>query len=252
MADSSSTTENKKLDDFYKDVLSKEPTVRLECFPALINYLSDVNTSLECEDLTGFLNGLFKWIEGSNFRIACNGLQALELFIDRLDSHELECFLDNVVSITVDRLGDAKDQVREAASNLLIKLMITYTPQRVWDLIQPLSFDHKQFRVKEESQRLLIRSLNEFGASTIQLGKLVPLICKLVSDSNGTVRQQATDTLVEIYRHVGDKVRNDIAKRDIPEAKLKQLYEKFDDVVASGRMIAKVTDSTDDGKIYAL
>lgn len=26
-----------------------------------------------------------------------------------------------------------------------------------------------------------------FGASTIQLNKLVPLICKLVSDSNGTV-----------------------------------------------------------------
>ncbi len=75
-----------------------------------------------------------------------------------------------------------------------------------------------------------------FGASTIQLTKLVPLICKLVSDSNGIVniwnilisynffllwkvRQQATDTLVEIYRHVGEKVRGDIAKRDIPEAK---------------------------------
>lgn len=33
------------------------------------------------------------------------------------------------------------------------------------------------------------------------------------------VRQQAIDTLVEIYRHVGEKVRGDIAKRDIPEAK---------------------------------
>jgi CLIP-associating protein 1/2 len=108
-----------------------------------------------------------------------------------------------------------------------------------------LSFENKQFRIKEESQRLIIQTLNEFGASTIQLNKLVPLICKLVSDSNGTVRQQAIDTLVEIYRHVGEKVRGDIAKRDIPEAKLKQLYDKFDDVVASGRMIAKVSDTTD-------
>lgn len=33
------------------------------------------------------------------------------------------------------------------------------------------------------------------------------------------VRQQAIDTLVEIYRHVGEKVRGDIAKRDLPEAK---------------------------------
>jgi hypothetical protein len=28
--------------------------------------------------------------------------------------------------------------------------------------MQPLSFDNKQFRIKEESQRLLIRSLNEY------------------------------------------------------------------------------------------
>jgi hypothetical protein len=31
--------------------------------------------------------------------------------------------------------------------------------------------------------------------------------------------------------------------------RLKQLYEKFDDVIASGRMIAKASDVTDDGKI---
>ena len=69
MAKASSTTEQKNLDDFYQNVLSKEPSVRLECFPALENYLSDVNTSLECEDLSGFIHGLFKWIEGSNFRV---------------------------------------------------------------------------------------------------------------------------------------------------------------------------------------
>ncbi|CAF3945773.1 unnamed protein product, partial [Adineta steineri] len=229
-------------------VLSKEPSVRLECFSALENYLSDDDTSLKCDDLPGFIDGLIKWIEGSNFRIAHNGLRALEMLNDRLDSNEFEHFLELVVSVTVDRLGDAKDQVREAASNLLMKLMTKYNPQRIWDLIQPLFSDSKQFRIKEESQRLLIRSLDEFSSSSIQLNKLVPLICKLVSDSNGTVRQQAIDTLVEIYRHVGEKVRGDIAKRDIPEAKLKQLYEKFDDVVASGRMIAKGSDSTDDSK----
>ncbi|CAF1213547.1 unnamed protein product, partial [Didymodactylos carnosus] len=86
-----------------------------------------------------------------------------------------------------------------------------------------------------------------FGASSIQLNKLVPLICKLVTDSNSQVRQQAIDTLVEIYRHVGEKVRSDISKRDIPEAKLKILYEKFDDVVASGRMLVK-----EDGKSMIL
>jgi len=69
MADKLSTTENKNLDDFYQHVLSKEPSVRLECFPALEILLSDVDSSVECEDLTGFIDGLLKWIEGSNFRV---------------------------------------------------------------------------------------------------------------------------------------------------------------------------------------
>ncbi|CAF4453206.1 unnamed protein product, partial [Adineta steineri] len=33
---------------------------------------------------------------------------------------------------------------------------------RIWDLIQPLAFENKQFRIKEETQRLLIRTLNEY------------------------------------------------------------------------------------------
>jgi len=69
MADISSITKNKTLDEFYSNVLSKEPSVRLECFSALENYLSDVNNSINCEDLTGFINGLLKWIEGSNYRV---------------------------------------------------------------------------------------------------------------------------------------------------------------------------------------
>ncbi|CAF3437384.1 unnamed protein product [Rotaria socialis] len=245
MADSSSIIETKTLDQFYSSLQSKEPNVRLDCFSKLEDYLSDENNSIECEDLTGFINGLLKWVESSNYRISHNGLRIVEQLLERLDSYEFESYLENVSLVTLDRLGDGKDQIREAASHLLLKLMKAFTPQRVWDFIQPVSFENKQFRIREEIQRLLVQTLNEFGASTIQLNKLVPLICKLVSDSNGTVRQQAIDTLVEIYRHVGEKVRGDIAKRDIPEAKLKQLYDKFDDVVASGRMIAKASDTTD-------
>ncbi|CAF1338152.1 unnamed protein product [Rotaria magnacalcarata] len=245
MADSSSIIETKTLDHFYPSIQSKEPNVRLDCFSKLEDYLSDENNSIECEDLAGFINGLLKWVESSNYRISYNGLRIVEQLLERLDSYEFESYLENVSLVTLDRFGDGKDQIREAASHLLLKLMKAFTPQRIWDFIQPVSFENKQFRIREEIQRLLVQTLNKFGASTIQLNKLVPLICKLVSDSNGNVRQQAIDTLVEIYRHVGEKVRGDIAKRDIPEAKLKQLYDKFDDVVASGRMIAKTSDTTD-------
>ena len=112
MADTSITKKNKSLDEFYPNVLSKEPSVRLECFSSLENYLSDRNHPIYCENLPGFIDAVLKWVEGSNYRvrspsinhphphsfqfqISYNGLRVLELFTQRLDSHELENYLDN-------------------------------------------------------------------------------------------------------------------------------------------------------------
>jgi hypothetical protein len=78
MAYTSSIKESKTLDQFYPNVLSKEPSVRLECFTALESFLSNGNNSLECEDLTGFIDGLLKWIEGSNYRV-CDVLSLCQI-----------------------------------------------------------------------------------------------------------------------------------------------------------------------------
>ncbi|CAF1254892.1 unnamed protein product [Didymodactylos carnosus] len=159
MTNTSQTQQSNNLDQFYSAVVSKEPNQRLECFSELEIYLNDQNNTLECEDTYGFISGLLKWVECSNYRIAFNGLRALEAFADRLDS-EFERYVDDVVQACIDRLGDSKDQIRDQASNLLIKLMSMFTAQRIWDLLQP-AFEHKLFRIKEESQRLLIKTLDE-------------------------------------------------------------------------------------------
>jgi CLIP-associating protein 1/2 len=48
----------------------------------------------------------------------------------------------------------------------------------------------------------------------------VPSIVKCLSDPTPAVRDTAFQTLVEIYRHVGEKVRADLEKRgNVPPAK---------------------------------
>lgn len=59
-----------------------------------------------------------------------------------------------------------------------------------------------------------------FGASHITISKFVPHICKLLGDPNSQVREGAIETLVEIYRHVGEKVRIDLSKKGIPSSRL--------------------------------
>ena len=148
MADNSTTIANGNLDQFYSGVISKEPSARLECFSTLESYLSDENASLECDDMPGFVSGLLKWVEGSNFRVmfysSCDWLSIVRLIHFRLLTTVFEywkswsndwirlnlnitsiwvgnwrwwiCFHRQyvylVVTASVDRLGDAKDQVR--------------------------------------------------------------------------------------------------------------------------------------------
>ena len=55
-------------------------------------------------------------------------------------------------------------------------------------------------------------------------------MCDLLGDATVQVRGTAMESLVEIYRHVGVKVRMDLSKRDIPGPKLQQIFQKFDEI----------------------
>ena len=67
-----------------------------------------------------------------------------------------------------------------------------------------------------------------YGSSSLSLNKLVPSIVKCVSDPTPAVRDAAFNTLVEIYRHVGDRVRKDLETRgNVPSAKWVRLTSIF-------------------------
>lgn len=54
------------------------------------------------------------------------------------------------------------------------------------------------------------------------------------------MRNAALSAVVEIYRHVGEKLRIDLCKRDIPPARLEMVLAKFDEVQNSGGMILSI------------
>ena len=72
-----------------------------------------------------------------------------------------------------------------------------------------------------------------FGAGEVVVSRHVDAICALLGDANNSVRAAAMETLVDIYRHVGRKLRVDMSKRDIPAAKMKVLVERFNEVDVS-------------------
>lgn len=167
------------------------------------------------------------------------GLEILSAFVDRL-STRFKSYVAMVIVALIDRMGDAKDKVRDEAQTLILKLMDQVAPpMHIWEQLAS-GFKHKNFRSREGMCLCLIETLNIFGAQPLVLSKLVPHLCILFGDSNSQVRDAAILAIVEIYRHVGEKVRVDLSKRGIHPARLEVIFAKFDEVQNSGGMILSV------------
>ncbi|GLD69554.1 CLIP-associating protein 2 isoform X19, partial [Lates japonicus] len=142
----------------------------------------------------------------------------------------------SVLPALVDRLGDGKDQVRENSQALILRCMEqTASPMYVWERLLP-GFKHKNFRSREGVCLCLSATLNMYGAQPLSLSKLVPHLCSLTGDQNPQVREASITTLVDVYRHVGERVRADVGKRGLPAARLQTIFARFDEALNSGNM----------------
>ncbi|XP_038248100.1 CLIP-associating protein 2 isoform X24 [Dermochelys coriacea] len=242
--------ESGNMDYFCDQVQQKDVSRRMQIGQELLEYLADPSRSTDLEQdqqrLDKVIDELTGWVNSSNFKVALVGLDVLGAFVDRLSGH-FKSYVPTVLLALIDRMGDAKDQVREQAQTLILKLMDQAAPPMcIWDRLA-VGFKHKNYRSREGVCLCLVATLNIYGAQPLILSKLVPHLCILSGDSNSQVRDAALLAIVEIYRHVGEKVRADLNKRGIPSARLQTIFAKFDEVRDSGSTIlSNVSDKSFD------
>ncbi|XP_028254525.1 CLIP-associating protein 2 isoform X9 [Parambassis ranga] len=227
------------MDYFYQQVLQKDVTRRLQVGQDLIDYLNDPHRSPDVEQdkprLDKTIDELTGWVNSSNFKVALLGIDICGAFVDRI-GERFKGYLGTVLPALVDRLGDGKDQVRENSQALILRCMeLTAVPMYVWERLLP-GFKHKNFRSREGLCLCLSATLSTYGAHTLSLSKIVPYLCTLTGDQNPQVREASVTTLVDVYRHVGERVRADLGKRGLPAARLQTIFARFDEALNSGNM----------------
>ncbi|XP_037980174.1 CLIP-associating protein 2 isoform X34 [Motacilla alba alba] len=238
------------MDYFCEQVQQKDVGRRMQVGQELLEYLGDPARSPDLEQdqqrLDKVIDELTAWVNSSNFKVALLGLDVLGAFVDRL-SGRFKPYIGTVLLALIDRMGDAKDQVREQAQNLILKLMCEAAPPMyIWERLA-VGFKHKNYRSREGVCLCLVATLNIYGAQPLILSKLVPHLCIAFGDSNSQVRDAAILAIVEVYRHVGEKVRIDLTKRGIPPGRLQTIFAKFDEIRNSDNMIlSNVSDKSFD------
>ncbi|XP_004836096.1 CLIP-associating protein 1 isoform X25 [Heterocephalus glaber] len=239
-----------RMESCLAQVLQKDVGKRLQVGQELIDYFSDKQKSADLEHdqtmLDKLVDGLAtSWVNSSNYKVVLLGMDILSALVTRLQDR-FKAQIGTVLPSLIDRLGDSKDSVREQDQTLLLKIMDqAANPQYVWDRMLG-GFKHKNFRTREGICLCLIATLNASGAHTLTLNKIVPHICNLLGDPNSQVRDAAINSLVEIYRHVGEPVRTDLSKKGLPQSRLSVIFTKFDEVQKSGNMVQSANDKNFD------
>ncbi|XP_075904707.1 CLIP-associating protein 1-B-like isoform X14 [Nelusetta ayraudi] len=229
------------MDYLLEQVTHKDVGRRLQVGQEVTEIILDEAKSPDLEQDQGLLDRVVdavasSWVNSSNFKVILLGMDILSALVSRLQER-FRTQVGTVLPSLMDRLGDAKDQVRDQDQALLLKIMDqAANPQYVWERMMG-GFKHKNNRTREGLCLCLISTLNVFGSQSLTLSKIVPHICNLLGDPTGQVRDQAMNCLVEIYRHVGERVRIDLGKKGLPQSRLNVIFSKFDEVQRSGNMV---------------
>uniref|UniRef100_A0A8C8HZQ2 TOG domain-containing protein n=1 Tax=Oncorhynchus tshawytscha TaxID=74940 RepID=A0A8C8HZQ2_ONCTS len=206
-----------------EQVMQKDLGRRLQVGQDIIDSILDKDKSQVLEQdqtmLDRMVDGVAtNWVNSSNFKVALLGMDILSALVTRLQER-FRTQIGTVLPSLIDRLGDSKDQVRDQDQALLLKIMDqAANPQYVWDRMLG-GFKHKNNRTRESVCICLIATLNVYGAQGLTLSKIVPHICHLLGDPTSQVRDGAMNCLVEIYRHVGERVRMDLGKKGLPQSR---------------------------------
>uniref|UniRef100_A0A8C2ES07 Cytoplasmic linker associated protein 1 n=1 Tax=Cyprinus carpio TaxID=7962 RepID=A0A8C2ES07_CYPCA len=192
-------------------VTQKEVGRRFQVGPEIIDYIVDRQKSHDLEHDQSMLDRMVdslatSWVNASNFKVALLGMDIVSALVTRLQER-FRTQIGTVLPSLIDRLGDSKDQVRDQAQSLLLKIMDqAASPQYVWDRM-PAGFRHKNSRTREAVCFCLISTLNVYEPIFYQLLLNRVLQRTVLLWFKASVRDGAMNCLVEIYRHVGERVR---------------------------------------------
>ncbi|PAN07055.1 hypothetical protein PAHAL_1G308100 [Panicum hallii] len=173
-----------------------------------------------CMDLSG----------DGNFRIAQGGLQALSAAAVLAGDH-FKIHLNALVPAAVERLGDGKQPVREAARQLIVTLMEVSSPTIVVERAGSYAWTHKSWRVREEFVRTVSAAVGLFASTELPLQRvLLSPVLQLMNDLNRSVRDAAISCIEEMYKNIGSQFHEELQRHNLPAYMLKEINSRLDKI----------------------
>lgn len=207
---------------------AKDTKERMAGVERLHEVLEGSRKSLSAAETTALVDCGLDLLKDNNFRVSQGALQALDSAAVLSGDH-LKLHFNALVPAVVDRLGDAKQPVRDAARRLLLTLMQVSSPTIIVERAGSYAWAHKSWRVREEFARTVTSAIGLFSSTELPLQRaILPPILQMLCDSNPGVREAAILCIEEMYAQAGPQFRDELQRHHLPSSMVKDINARLE------------------------
>lgn len=228
---------------------AKDTKERMAGVERLHEVLEGSRKSLTGSEVTSLVDCCLDLLKDNNFRVAQGGLQALDSAAVLSGDH-FKLHFNALVPSVVERLGDAKQPVRDAARRLLLTLMQVSSPTIIVERAGSYAWAHKSWRVREEFARTVTSAIALFAATELPLQRaILPPTLQMLTDSNPGVREAAILCIEEMYTQAGPQFRDELQRHNLPASMVKDINARLERIEPQIRSSDGVTGNFAAGEI---
>ncbi|XP_060180521.1 CLIP-associated protein-like [Lycium barbarum] len=214
---------------------AKDTKERMAGVERLHQLLEASRKSLSSSEVTSLVDVCLDLLKDNNFRVCQGALQSLDSAAV-LSGEHFKLHFNALVPAVVERLGDAKQPVRDASRRLLLTLMQVSSPTIIVERAGSCAWMHRSFRVREEFARTVTSAISLFSSTELPLQRaILPPILQMLSDPNPGVRDAAISCIEEMYSSAGAQFRDELQRHHLPTMMLKDINARLEKIEPKNR-----------------
>ncbi|GKV43051.1 hypothetical protein SLEP1_g50392 [Rubroshorea leprosula] len=218
------------MEEALEQARSKDTKERMAAVERLHQLLEASRKSLSSVEVTSLVDCCLDLLKDNNFRVSQGALQALASAAVLSGDH-LKLHFNALVPAVVERLGDAKQPVRDAARRLLLTLMEVSSPTIIVERAGSFAWTHKSWRVREEFARTVTSAISLFASTELPLQRaILPPTLQMLNDSNPGVREAAILCIEEMYAQAGSQFRDELQRHNLPASMVRDIDARLEKI----------------------
>uniref|UniRef100_A0A803LAG8 TOG domain-containing protein n=1 Tax=Chenopodium quinoa TaxID=63459 RepID=A0A803LAG8_CHEQI len=207
---------------------AKDTKQRMAAVERLHHLLESSRKPLSSSEVTSLVDTCLDLLKDNNFRVSQGSLLALASAAVISGDH-FKIHFNSLVPATVERLGDAKQPVRDAARRLLLTLMEVSSPTIIVERAGSYAWEHKSWRVREEFARTVTSAMNLFASTELPLQRaILPPILHMLNDPNHSVREATISCIEEMYMQIGPQFQEELQRHQLPSYMVKDINARLE------------------------